>query len=468
MSAEQSTVGAHPPAEGKNTATGLSIAKPEAAPPAPPSNKWLALPRKHGLFLLIACLALFLMSINLTQPWGSANEDNGFAFSSIGVNYIRFGFGPGKGQNLADAEALNGNGPVSIPGVPPSQEFQYLLTGPVHPYVYADHPPLFGLTVAGALELFGYDFWVVRLVPLAYSLATLFLFYVLMIYLFDRGTAQIASFLYATFPMMAYFGRNVAHEAPTLFWATVLLIGYVRWRSTQKPRRWLLLIATAIVIGGLYGWPMYYFAFILFGIDWLATRHFDRTLALATLVPAVLTFGLVFAQIFWALGGRLQPIIDVFLLRSVANGYAPGPNTTPNNIISWLVRMAHNNRDGFSLWSTLALPFVLFFVAKRAKIEGWSLRVRILVITFLFGLSHILIFHGGAYFHIYWQFYFLPFYAMSIGWAGTSLIREHIPSAKLRAATLLYCAICILYLSWPFIRSLYTYRTGVLVLPFGL
>jgi len=461
MFSKQAPLVARTRAEGKYPATHPPASNLDAVPP---SKKWSILLRKHGPFLLIVCLAFFLMSINLTQPWVSENEDNGLAFSSIAVNYIRFGLGPSKGQNLADLETLNAHSPLSIPGIPASQEFHYLLTGPVHPYVYPDHPPLFGLTIAGALLVLGFHFWVVRLVPLLFSLATLILFYVLMNMLFDSGIALFASFLYATFPMLAYFGRDVAHEAPTLFCATALLIGYVRWKSVPEQRRWLVLMAAATVIGGFYGWPMYYFAFIVFGVDWITSRRFDKALALATLVPAILTFGVVIAQIYWALGGTLTPLIHVFTERSGGSGYAAGPN----NIQSWVVSIIHKNILGYVRWTLIVLPLSILFIALRARTEGWSLRLTIMVMTFLFGLSHILIFHGGAYFHIYWQFYFLPFYAMTIGWAATRFVREGLRWPKVRIATLLAWALCIFVINWPTIQILYSSRSGVFVLPFGL
>lgn len=421
-------------------------------------KRWFALLKRHWLFLLIFLLAFFFITTNVNQPWATAYEDNGLAFSSIGVNQIRFGLAYTKGQSVADTEALNADLPKSIPGVPASQEFQYLLTGPIHPFFYCDHPPLLGLTIAGAFEVFGYDFWVVRLVPLVYALATLVLFYLLVTMLFDRAVAQLASFLYATFPMMAYFGRNVAHEAPTLFWTMALLTGYVHWQRSQK-RRWLILMVASIMIGGFYGWPMFYFSCILFIVDWITSRRFNRTLALTTVLPAVLTFGLVFAQIYWALNGNLKPVIDVFFVRTGSKTYGNGPTSILNDLlVLW-----HLNAKGYARWSTLVLPLVAVFLVRRARAEGWSLRIRVLVMTFLFGLSHILIFPGGAFFHVYWQFYFLPFYSLSIGWAGVALARKYIHSTRLRAVTIGASAVGVLALSLPFIFNLYTAGSGVFI-----
>jgi 4-amino-4-deoxy-L-arabinose transferase-like glycosyltransferase len=455
MRVKRSLVQGRSQTENTNDGQPLSISQKEAVTRP---KRWFALLKRHWLFLLIFLLAFFFITINVNQPWATAYEDNGLAFSSIAVNQIRFGLGYTKGQSVADRETLNADLPKSIPGVPASQEFQYLLTGPIHPFFYCDHPPLLGLTIAGAFEIFGYDFWVVRLVSLVYSLATLVLFYLLVTVLFDRVVAQFASFLYATFPMMAYYGRNVAHEAPTLFWTVALLTGYVHWQRSEK-LRWLILMVASIVIGGFYGWPMFYFSCILFLVDWITSRRFNRALALTTVLPAVLTFGLVFAQIYWALDGNLKPVLDVFVMRTGSKTYG----SAPTGILNDLLVLWHLNAKGYARWSTLVLPLVAVFLVRRGRAEGWSLRIRVLVMTFLFGLSHILIFPGGALFHVYWQFYFLPFYSLSIGWAGVALVRNYIHSTKLRTVVIGASVVGVLALSWPFIFSLYTTGSGVFI-----
>lgn len=99
----------------------------------------LAPARRHVPFALTLVLAFFLLTINVATPWHSVYEDNGLAFEAIAINHIRFGLGVTKGESLADAEALNARSPKSIAGVPDSQQFQYLLTGPVHPFFYQNH-----------------------------------------------------------------------------------------------------------------------------------------------------------------------------------------------------------------------------------------------------------------------------------------------------------------------------------------
>ncbi|HEU5198595.1 MAG TPA: glycosyltransferase family 39 protein [Ktedonobacterales bacterium] len=415
---------------------------------------WL---RQHGFFLLVLLLALFFLTINVAQPWVSLHEDNGLAFSSIAVNDLRYGLGVTKGQSLADHEALNSKSPLGIPGVPPGQEFQYLLTGPTHPYFYCDHPPLLGLTIAGAIELVGMDFWVVRLVPLLYSLAVLIVFYCLALALVDRGVAQFASLLFASFPMFAYFGRDVAHEAPVLFWTLLLVTGYVHWkRSSQK--RWLWLMGASIVIGEGYDWPLFYFAFLLFLVEWVASRRFDLRLALAVLVPALLTLLLIFAQITWVLDGHLGALLNNFLGRSSGNNY----QGQPFGFINWFRQMLLWNFEGYGLWSPALLCCAVVLLAKRARAEGWSLWLRVLAMLLLFGLSHIILFPNGAFYHAYWQFYLLPLYALSCGYAAVTLARRCKTTSRRMLVLAGTGTLCVL-LNLPIIIGLYMTISGVFV-----
>src|SRR5579875_1847386 len=231
---------------------------------------------RHLPFAGIFVLALYLITINVASPWQSMHEDNGTLNESIAVNHLRYGLGVTKGQDMLDLEAKQSFGPAHVTE---AQHFAYFRYGPTHPRVYGDHPPLLGLTIAGSFIIFGMHFWSERLVPIVYALLSLILFYRLVMQVFDIGVARLAAFLFATFPMFAYFGRNVSHESEVLFWALLLLHGYVRRHATGKKAA-LAQMAVAVVLGGLYGWPMFYFAPILCAVDWLAERRLSRSLAL--------------------------------------------------------------------------------------------------------------------------------------------------------------------------------------------
>lgn len=420
---------------------------------------WVALALEHGPFLVSFCVAAFLMTINVALPWGGIHEDNGLVFESIAVNQIRFGFGVTKGQALATTAAFHNL--TTIPGVPDSQQFQYLLHGPVQTVFYLDHPPLIGLSIALNLFIFGFQWWVVRMVSIVYMLGSLILFYLLMRYLFTRQSQRhvpwVATALFATFPLTAYYGRNVAHESMVLFWTLAMLLGYFHWLRDER-RRWLFLMAASSVIGVFYDWPMFYFACILFAAHWVFTRRFSRAMFLATAVSATLALALVFAQIAWILQGNLRAIVNIFLLRT-------GADSLPFSKGMWLRMVLSWNRQDYGMWSQVLLVFVLAFLVWRLRVEGWSPRLRFVTLTMLFGVSHILIFHQAAFYHDYWQFYLLPFYAAAFGWAGVALVQRFVPRPALAGVVLAGLAVAALMLNWHVIYGLYTTTNGHAFVP---
>lgn len=395
--------------------------------------RWLCL---HLPLVLIVLFGAYLLTINVATPWATEHEDDGLFSESMAINHIRFGLGVTKGQGYPDEEARSENIAIvdrymAPQGQTSADQWAFFLSGPVHPYVYGHHPPLHSLTVAGSLLVFGYHYWAVRLVPIVYSLAGLVLFYSIACAVFDIGVARLAAFLYSTFPIMAYFGRNVAQEAPTLFWALLLLLSYVRWRHDQR-NRWLALAAVSVCIGGLYDWPLYYFACILFTVDCIAHRRFNRRLAMATVGTAAVTFIVVMAQLLWALNGNVAYLVAAFTYRT-GTGTGPGTHIPLGD---WLRSVLFSNIVMFGLWCAIATPLALLFLAARLRDEGFSLRVCIVAICGLWGLSHILIFPGGAYVHDYWQFYLLPFTALAVGWMFVAVGRRRLPRTVVRVAVL--------------------------------
>lgn len=406
--------------------------------------------RRHAPFAAVLLLAAYFLTINISTPWQSMHEDNGTLNESIALNHIRYGLTITKGTDLLDLEAKQSFGPQKVSE---AAHFNFFLHGPTHPEVYGDHPPLLGLTITGSFLLFGPHFWSERLVPIVYALVDLILFYALVCQLFDVGVARIAAFLFATFPLLGYFGRNVSHESAVLCWALVLLLAYIRWRERAE-RRFPPLMVIATVIGGLYGWPLYYFAAILFAVDWYARRRFSRALFWATVVPAAITFALVLAQIAWALNGDLSRLGEMFLHRTGGGS----EHATVVTGIGWFGRVTAWNAEDFGAWSQFAMPLVVAFIAMRASREQWSLRIQIIVVLALWGVSHVLIFRNGAYVHAYWQFYLLPVYALGLAWAAVTWARTNIPSRHLRAIVLI-CA-CFAAANVNLATTLALYSTG--------
>ncbi len=396
---------------------------PRVAKIAPARARWI---ERGGLIVaagIIFYIAVYLLTVNIALPWHSKHEDNGNFFETTAINHIRYGFDVTKGQDLLDLGPgySYGYGPS---GLTESQQFARYVSGPVQTQVYGDHPPLLSITIAGFFSIFGYHYWAERLVVILYALAGLGLFFLLVRRLAGPFVALAASAFYATFPIFDYYGRDVSHESPTLFWGLALMTGYFYWRETHQ-RRWSWLMVAAIGIGGFYGWPMFYFAVLLFAIDWAIHRRFDRALLARTVVPAVVTFALVLGQLIWALNGDVGHVISLFLFRS-SSGTSYGAS-------AWLRNIYLFNIEDYGKWSLYVLLPALGFLVWRIRAEGWSRPAIMTVICAAWGVSHILIFREGAYLHDYWQFYLIPFYSVLYGWTlvfAASWLLKSAPQAR--------------------------------------
>lgn len=409
-----------------SAAAATATAARSSTRPAPDTGRW-GWVRRHAPFALVFALAVALLSINVTTPWHSLHEDNGLLFMSAAINHIRFGLGYTKGQDYFDLAAIHfvyGAGGIEPQGVSAANEIQYFRSGPAQPVLYGHHPPLLGLTIAVSLLTFGYSFWAVRLAPILFTLAALLLFYRLMALLFAARPdatrlATFASALFISFPIAAYYGRDVAHEAPTLCWALGLALCYTQWRRSGRAG-WLWGMAGCAALGMGYGWPMLFFAWLTPALDALGERRLDGRLALATAGVGTLVCGLVVTQIAWADGWSLGTLQQAFTLRSTSFGAAL-PQFAHTPWIPWAIVLLYYNIIDFSPLALLALLPALLFLWAQIRREGLSLRVRALLLFGLGGLAHILVFREGAYLHDYWQFYLIPFYAMLLAWSGDAL-----------------------------------------------
>lgn len=406
---------------------------------------------RHAGFGLVLLLAAYLLTLNINLIWHSNHEDNGLAFESIAITQIRYGLGFTKGQDFYDPTVnppqygADGIGPL---GIDPATQFQYFLSGPTHPVIYGHHPPLLGLTVAASFLIFGYHYWSERLVPIVYTLGALVIFYLLMNLLFDPLIATFSAALFAVFPITAYYGRDVAHEAPTLFWILGMMLCYALWTRTTR-RRWLVALAVCVCVGAYYGWPMIYFAGILFAVETLRSRRLHLGFLAATVGAALAMFALIVYQIYIAAGDSL------WTLQAVAFTRSGGSVTGSDTLLGWLGHVMDSNRGDFGVWTWVAAPLAIGFLIAQGRRERLSPRLVVIIALALGGLAHIAIWREAAYIHEYWQFYLIPFYAAAIGWAGVALARRASNLRGQEVAIVVALACVALLLNAPLIYNLY-------------
>ena len=121
---------------------------------------------------------------------------------------------------------------------------------------YANHPALTSLLCAGAVAIFGEHEWAERLVPIAFSIAGLWVLLALLRR--ERGTtfAIVVGVSTLSMPIWTFYGAFVNHE-PIVLFATVALIA--SWLSLRRGRRGAAAAVVATtVLGAIDDWSFFF------------------------------------------------------------------------------------------------------------------------------------------------------------------------------------------------------------------
>ena len=114
---------------------------------------------------------------------------------------------------------------------------------------YAHKPPLLFWMIHGLWKLFGVNEFVLRFIPLAFSLANIILIYILGRSLWpdDRKTARYASLILATTIWWLAFSPLIRFDMMLSFWVLLGALGIVLASGNNFTRGWVLL---SLAIGG--------------------------------------------------------------------------------------------------------------------------------------------------------------------------------------------------------------------------
>jgi len=201
---------------------------------------------------VLAALAVALCR-DLARPWVADHDFNGAVWSQCAHNNLRAGLRATLGVPTGFYF-----GPLPIPAAG----------------YYTHHPPLLPLAVTGMFAVFGEHEWAARLIPIAASLASVVLLWLLLRDLAGARAATLGAAVMAAQPMLLYLGQMVNHEMLVL---PVMLATLLFFRRRQP-----VAAIAVLTLGFWIGWHVHIFALVLMGW-WLGRREWRW---------AAITFGL--------------------------------------------------------------------------------------------------------------------------------------------------------------------------------
>lgn len=316
-------------------------------------------------------------------------------------------------------------------------------TGHVDPAnwkIYAHHPPLVPLLIAGVQRLAGVNEWSSRLVPSLFSIGAAGLLYWMAYRRFGLCVATVAGIFYAFCPMTLIFGGMPDYVGSQLvFFGLAAVECYARWHES-KERRWLGWMAIFFVLGALSDWPIFYLVPLLAGHRFFS--HPSRR-TIFRMMPFLAGAGLVFTSLVvwheWA--GADVSIFHQIQVRMM--GDTDG-NYEAISAKMWFKKVILSHQGYFHTWPMILLALIYIGgTAWRLSRRSLGILGRQAVPLLLagWGILHLFVGIQGNYQHIWWSIVLTPGLALG-GALGLEMIYEWFPRLLHRriAAGILFVA----------------------------
>lgn len=354
--------------------------------------------RPSALNLLALGAILFALAAVLTEeidrPWINQIDFNGAVWSQAAHNILRAGLIETQGASTAFYF-----GPLPIPD-----------TG-----YYLHHPPLLHLGVAAMFSIFGEHEWAARAIPVACSLASAVMLWLLVAGCRGTRTATFCTAVFAALPMMLRYGTMVNFEPLVLFYILCALLALRYWQQSGRAL-WKAVFFLSLFLGMWVDWAMHLFALVLFA--WWMTRPGRASRRLAWTVLGMTAFcGLLFlvhTQILRP--NALQDLQKTFLVRVASDDHYK------YNFWQWACKVGGSIVRHY-LWGGLlaaALGAVITF--RRRKEPGFAWLGWAAAMVFGMDAVFVCVFQNDSYIHEYIAFYFVLPVALMAGIALNELV----------------------------------------------
>ncbi len=362
-------------------------------------------PQPHGngawcpLFILVLAATLVRAAL-LGRPFVADNEGTACGpLLCVVRNYLRYG------------PLVTGFGGIMNAGRVPPDRWA----------IYAHHPPLVPLLIAGWQRIAGISEWTARAIPSLFSVASAALLYLMAARRFGVRAAVATGVLYAFCPITLLFGGMPDYVgAQLVFFGLATIESYVRWVETGRAR-WLAALTVVFFLGALTDWPIFYLVPALSG-HYLLTNPRRGFVSLALLLAAasLLFVALVlWAQAvsagreYWTATGGDFSVLHKLAIRTLGH---PDSDATPLSVRGWVQRVLLRHVGVLHGWPMLALAAVYAtLAARRVARRDWTALGRhqgpLLVMTW--GVLHLGVGLQGNFQHAWWSVVVTPGLALA-------------------------------------------------------
>jgi dolichyl-phosphate-mannose-protein mannosyltransferase len=138
--------------------------------------------------------------------------------------------------------------------------------------LYDVHPPFYSILMFLWIKVFGDSELSVRILPLMFGLASIFLIYHVASLFTDRKTALLASFLMAMSPVSIWYSQEARSYSALSFLLLLSVLAYAKLRDAQAHRIWLPIYVVALFASAMTHFYMSFYV-LLISIMCLLERH---------------------------------------------------------------------------------------------------------------------------------------------------------------------------------------------------
>lgn len=385
---------------------------------------------KQYIFLsIITILAFFLLFYKADKKFIGHHDWNGVVYSNIARNYNRYGFiatkfGQVRNYDLVDVD-----------------HFSY----------FTHYPPLLPILIALSFRFFGESELSARVVPIISSLILIFFVYLIGKKIANKEIGFISVVLITILPIFVYFGKMPVHEIVSPAFSVAGIYFFLNWSFFQR-RKDFFFMFIFLILGICVSWAGYYalIALILYTFFCFKSSLKIKTITYFVILGILMfSFHLLHTKILTGsfFGGGL---FNVFLFRSNPYLSAEIYGFSFKNFLLQEIRY-------FSIYYTKIVVFLsliwwltIFWRIRQRKIYFAD---RLLLILFIYGVTHLILFSNMAFIHDYMIYYLMPFIVLSATIILSRVLKK-IPFLFLRVCFFVFIFILIGLERITFVKTL--------------